>query len=144
MKKGKRKEELIENSKRLFLDALRASLGVINPACAATNISRSCYYLWYKNDPEFKEAVDEINNMSIDFVESAMFEGIRKGNDRLIIFYLTHKARHRGYQAPTQEVVITNQVVEFKFPNLELNEQNDIIVENLLEKKKEDEDDGTI
>src|SRR5690606_5307349 len=48
-------------------------------------------------DPEFAEAVNEINEVSLDFVESTLFKLIAKGNVAATIFFLKTRAKRRGY-----------------------------------------------
>lgn len=97
------------------IQALEKYNGVVSVACQAIGLARSTFYLWCKEDSEFKEAVDEINEVSIDFVENKLFELIEgvtiKGESAIykkqpdvtaIIFYLKTKAKTRGYVEKTQ------------------------------------------
>lgn len=86
-----------EQKKRLFIEALQASMGNITKACKSINIDRGSYYGWIKEDPEFKKEVEHCDEYIIDNVESALFKQIKEGNTTATIFYLKTKAKHRGY-----------------------------------------------
>jgi len=83
--------------KKMLIEGLENSLGIVSTACSKANISRSSFYKWYKEDEEFKKKVDEIDNVKLDFVESQLFKNIQKEKERSIIFYLQHKGHKRGY-----------------------------------------------
>lgn len=102
------KKAQTENSKSLLLDALEKSLGVITTACKTAQIHRSTFYKWYNEDPGFAEAVDDIENIAIDFAESNLHQKIKKGDTAAIIFYLKTKGKKRGY-IEKQEFDVSNQ-----------------------------------
>ena len=83
--------------KKMLIESLENSLGIVSTACSKANISRSSFYKWYKEDKEFRKKVDEIDNVKLDFVESQLFKNIQKEKERSIIFYLQHKGHKRGY-----------------------------------------------
>lgn len=103
------------DTKKAILEALEAKYGIVTEACRSIGLNRSTYYEWLKNDPEFKQAVEEITDTAIDYVEGKLFEKIggvevqtynQKGepviytqppSDTAIIFYLKTKAKKRGY-----------------------------------------------
>ena len=111
-----------DNRKKLVLEKLYASHGIITTATQNANIARSTFYEWLGSDPEFKAAVEAVNESAIDFVESKLFEKVngvtvRKGvdeetgeditydlppSDTAIIFYLKTKAKKRGYIERTE------------------------------------------
>jgi len=82
--------------KKLIL-ALEKSLGVVTTACKNIGIHRSTYYDYYNNDIDFKNEVDDVQNIAIDFAESQLHQQIQGGNTSATIFYLKTKAKHRGY-----------------------------------------------
>ena len=83
--------------KREALEVLRKSLGNVTATCERVGISRATFYMWRQKDAEFDEAVREINENTLDFVESMLMKGIKDGNAKLIMFYLMNKGRGRGY-----------------------------------------------
>lgn len=101
----------MDTNKKRFVDVLKMSRGIISTACESVSMSRQTYYNWLEADPEFKEAVDEVQESMIDFVESKLMQKINgieiqstKGeifevppSDTAIIFYLKTKGKKRGY-----------------------------------------------
>lgn len=83
--------------KGAFLRALDESLGIISTACRAAKISRTTFYTWLRNDPEFAECVREIEERQIDEVEGALLSRIREADTTAIIFYLKTKGKTRGF-----------------------------------------------
>jgi len=86
-----------EENKRLLLIALENHLGIVTPACKDVGVSRDTFYRYYNSDPAFKEKVDEINDITLDFVENSLLRKIKEGSERSILFYMKYKGRNRGY-----------------------------------------------
>ena len=86
-----------EHIKKQILSALEQSLGVVSTACNKVGISRTTFYKYYQNDPEFKKQVDDIENYTLDFVESQIHKQINEGSTAATIFYLKTKGKKRGY-----------------------------------------------
>lgn len=83
--------------KKKLLEALEKSLGIVTPACKEVGISRNQFYVYYREDEDFKKAVDDINDITLDFVENQLLRKIKEGSERSIMFYMKYKARKRGY-----------------------------------------------
>ena len=83
--------------KKMLIETLENSLGIVSTACSKVNISRSSFYKWYKEDEDFRKKVDEIDSVKLDFVESQLFKNIQNLKEKSIIFYLQHKGHKRGY-----------------------------------------------
>lgn len=83
--------------KKAMIEALEKSLGVVTTACEVVGISRKTHYEWMKTDPEYKEAVEDISEAAIDFVESKLHDRIKEKDTTSIIFFLKTKAKKRGY-----------------------------------------------
>jgi|TARA_R110002110_G_scaffold12833_1_gene61478 hypothetical protein len=89
---------MAHNKKEKLLKALQETQGLIYHACKkAGNISRSTYYRYMKEDPEFAKEVEDIKQAQIDYVEGQLIKNISDGKETSIIFYLKSKARDRGY-----------------------------------------------
>lgn len=103
-------------SKEDILKELEKRNGIVSIACKAIGLARSTFYKWLNDDPEFKAAVDDIQEVALDFVESKLMEKIngvqvKKGeteegedvvydlppSDTAIIFYLKTRGKKRGY-----------------------------------------------
>ena len=87
----------IRREKKTFLAALTSSLGVVTDASKECEIAGSNHYLWYNEDEQYRNDVDEIANVALDFVESALFDNVKKKKERSIIFYMERKGRIRGF-----------------------------------------------
>ena len=89
---------MAQNKKEKLLKALQETQGLIYHACKkAGNISRSTYYRYMREDEEFAQAVEDIKEAQIDYVEGQLIKNISDGRETSIIFYLKSKARDRGY-----------------------------------------------
>lgn len=108
--------------KRAILDALEEKYGIVTDACRSIGLARSTYYDWLRDDPAFKEAVAEIQEVALDYVEGKLFERITgvevvKGVDKetgemityslppdtqAISLYLKTKGKKRGYIERTE------------------------------------------
>lgn len=106
--------------KKEFIIAFEKSLGIVTTACKKTNINRSTYYDWIKNDEDFKTRCDAISEQSKDFAESKLLELISEKNVAAVLFYLKTKAKDRGY---TEKSI--HEITEYKeqplFPNVKDN-----------------------
>lgn len=112
-------------TKERLLVALRNSLGIVTTACDEIGISNKTYYEWYKTDPDFKSKVDDINEITLDFVENQLLKKIKEGSEKSIMFYMRYKARKRGY---TDNVDITsngNTIWVAKFSNNRKDDEQD-------------------
>ena len=105
--------------KKMLIESLENSLGIVSTACTKANISRSSFYKWYKEDEEFRNKVDEIDNVKLDFVESQLFKNIQNEKERSIIFYLQHKGHKRGY-IHRQDINLTSNDEEIKKIEIEI------------------------
>ena len=113
---GKKERTL---KKDTLLQALENSLGIVSTACNRTGISRSSFYKWYKEDEEFRQKVDEIDNVKLDFVESKLFKNIENEKEKSIIFYLQHKGHKRGY-IQRQNINLTSNEEDIKKIEIEI------------------------
>lgn len=88
-----------------MLEALKKTLGVVTSACQMSDVGRTQFYTWMKTDPKFKEEVDEIADVALDFAESKLFQAMKKesiGAVTATIFYLKTKGKKRGYIERTE------------------------------------------
>lgn len=116
-KKKRTKSDILKES---ILASLEKTLGNVTKTCTAVVCSRDTFYRYYKEDEEFKKAVDEIENVALDFAESALMVNIGKGKEASIIFYLKTKGKKRGYFEKLQTEDISDREpvhVEIVMPN---------------------------
>ena len=97
------KTNILKNN---LINALEKHLGIVTSACKEVGCNRSTFYKYYNNDSKFKEKVDELQNVALDFVESKLFDQISNDNPTSTIFYLKTKGKKRGY--------IEQQILEHK------------------------------
>ena len=129
-----------EERKAAMLVALENSIGIVTTAAKAANINPKTHYEWLKKDSEYKEAVEEIENTSLDFAESKLLQlmtGVKipetkvhvhlnkDGNavvtktevvkhfvpdNASVIFFLKTKGKGRGYVVQ-KEVVKSRKII---------------------------------
>ena len=80
-----------------MLKALENRLGIVTRAANDARIARSTHYEWMESDPEYKKAVDALEDVTLDFAEDCLFQQMRDGTPASTIFYLKYRARKRGY-----------------------------------------------
>lgn len=108
------KSDILKNN---LVSAMEASLGVITTACKACGCSRETYHKYYREDENFRNRIDELSSVALDFVESQQFKLIqgvkvkdKNGNvtyttkpcGQSIRFYLETKGKSRGYVKRTE------------------------------------------
>ena len=98
----KKEQARVTAYKAAMLEALQNSRGVVTTACEASGVPRSSFYRYMEDDTVFAEAVKDIDNTAIDFVENKLFQQIETGNTACIIFFLKTRAKHRGYVEKTE------------------------------------------
>jgi hypothetical protein len=97
----------IDSIKTNLIEALKQSLGIVTTACKNVGISRETYYKWMREDDEFRQQVDDIGDIALDFAESQLHKQMKDGSTSATIFYLKTKGRKRGY-IERQEFAIDN------------------------------------
>lgn len=116
MAKVSKKLQQVQHHKKALLAALEKTLGVVSEACKIAELDRTTFYNYQKEDAEFAAAVKDIQEISLDFAESKLFQLIDgvwlegKGEDQnepptyklppnvtATIFYLKTKGKDRGY-----------------------------------------------
>jgi hypothetical protein len=83
--------------KRLMIEALEKSLGIVTTACKDVGIARSTHYEWCIKDEDYKKAVEDVQDIALDFAESELHRQIKDGEVSSTIFYLKTKGKRRGY-----------------------------------------------
>ena len=96
----------------LFLKHFRESHGIVSYACQKVGITRACYYKWRDSDLKFKECAEEVEEETIDVVESKLLSAINNDDLTAIIFYLKTKGKKRGYVERVEQASVVG-VTEF-------------------------------
>ena len=112
--------------KKNLLEALEKSLGIVTTACKIVGCARSTFYKYYKDDQDFKASVDELENLTLDFVESKLHKQIENDNTTATIFYLKTKGKKRGY-IERKEVEMTAEVSTSKLSHEARKKIDDIL-----------------
>jgi hypothetical protein len=97
------------SQKEAMLDAMEKNLGIVTDSCRQIGISRDTHYRWLKEDKEYKRAIKDIENVALDFVESALLQQIKKGNPLSTMFYMKCKGKKRGY-IEQQDIKVTGNM----------------------------------
>ena len=92
----------MDTIKRSMIEALEKSLGVVTTAAKSSGVSRSSHYQWMKEDEQYKAAVEDIENIALDFAESQLHKQIQNGEVASTLFYLKTKGKKRGYVERTE------------------------------------------
>jgi hypothetical protein len=96
-----------DKGKPKMLEALEKYWGIVTHACRAAGISRQAHYRWLAEDPEYKEACEQMADIALDNVEHELFKQIRDRIPSSTIFYLKTKGKKRGYVEASEQVIYT-------------------------------------
>jgi len=88
--------------KKAMIKALEKSLGIVTIACKEVGVDRRTHYRWLQKDPQYKEDVDAIADIALDFAESQLHQQIKDKDTSATIFYLKCKGKKRGYIEKTE------------------------------------------
>lgn len=91
-----------QERKQAVIEALQKSLGIVTTACINAGVSRSQFYEWLKNDKEFAMAVEDVEDLQLDFVEGKLLQNVKDNDTQSILFYLKTKGKRRGYTERTE------------------------------------------
>ena len=83
--------------KRRMLAALEQCLCIVSRAAKEAGIPRQTHYYWMDNDPKYRQAVIDLENVALDFAESCLFDQMREGSVPAAIFLLKTRGKKRGY-----------------------------------------------
>ena len=97
-----------KEDKNKLLVSLEKNLSNVTLACRSTGIHRQTYYLWLREDEEFKSATENIRGVADDYVESQLMKAIRDNNIPSIHFYL--KSRHNDYKPKLEQLNINYEI----------------------------------
>lgn len=142
-----------DNKKRL-LAALEKHYGIVSPACKECNIARETHYRWLREDPEYKSAYEELENVSLDHTESKLKELIdgvmiekvdeeggvnvykKEPNPTAVIFHLKTKGKKRGYIERVENITETHNNTGKVFTDIDFSKLNDEELEEYITHQK--------
>jgi ACT domain-containing protein len=99
-----------------MIKALEKSLGIVTTACKQVGIDRTTHYRWLNSDEKYKEAVEDLKNVTLDFAETHLHKAIQEGNTTAIIFLLKTLGKKRGYverQEIQHDTDISSKLIEW-------------------------------
>lgn len=83
--------------KAAMIKALEGELGIVSKAAKKAKIDRGTHYKWIREDNEYREAVEELNDVVLDFAEEHLYDRIKDGSDACTLFLLKCRGKKRGY-----------------------------------------------
>jgi hypothetical protein len=83
--------------KKQMIEAMEKTLGIVTSAAKMVGINRSTHYIWMDKDEDYRDKINSISDLALDFVESQLFKSIENHSDTATIFYLKTKGKKRGY-----------------------------------------------
>ena len=92
-----------------MLEALEKTLGVVTTASKMVGIERTTHYKWMSNDKDYKAKVEDLQEVVLDFAESALHKMVENHNPAATLFLLKTKGKKRGY-IERQEIEHTSDV----------------------------------
>lgn len=72
-------------AKTRMLKALESSLGIVTTALKSTELSRTNYYKWLKEDEEFAQQVKDVELVAKDFVMTKLYECVNEKVPSVVI-----------------------------------------------------------
>lgn len=85
------------DKKKAMLAALEKCRGIVSTAAPMAGIHRDTHYEWMKKDEDYKSEVDALNEVVLDFAESALYKLVDEGDTAATIFLLKTRGKKRGY-----------------------------------------------
>ena len=110
-------EEIVQirTRKKAMLEALEKCYGIVTKAAKMIDLGRQTHYDWLEQDPEYRKAVEELDNVALDHSEDKLhqlIEGVyvekdlgdgetviyqKEPNATAVIFHLKTRGKKRGY-----------------------------------------------
>lgn len=85
------------SAKKAWIEALEKSLGNVTMASKMLNMSRNTHYTWMNEDEDYRNEVNSLDDLVLDFAESQLHKKIKNGDTTAIIFFMKTKGKRRGY-----------------------------------------------
>jgi hypothetical protein len=103
-------------TQKAFIKALKQNRFNVSKACDVVGVSRQAHYRWLEEDPDYKQAYEDLSESVLDLAEESLIELIqgaykevidKDGNIRMlkevpdgasIRYYLDRLGKKRGYK----------------------------------------------
>lgn len=105
-KSDKKKRKGLRGKKKLMAIAMAEAFGIVSKAVKQVGITRETHYKWMKEDPQYKEAIESVDDIVCDVIENSFIKLVLEGNPTATVHGLKTKLRKRGYG----EHIITEEV----------------------------------
>ena len=86
----------MDNRKKNFIEVLKKNLGILSKTLVETGVDKEDYLDWLE-EVDFYNHIQDIESVSVDYVESKLLKQIEEGNISAITYYLKTKGKDRGY-----------------------------------------------
>jgi hypothetical protein len=93
----KGKIQRVTARKNAFIKAMVKNLGIVTKAVKTTGIPERTHFWWMEHDEVYRDKVNSIKEVVLDFYEDALHELVRQKHPAAIIFALKTQGRKRGY-----------------------------------------------
>lgn len=84
-------------SKEKLIEAAREYAGCVVDVAKACKCSRNSIYNWMEEEPEFKQAMDQGNDLLVDLALSGLRHHLEEKSEKTIHYTLDRLARHKGF-----------------------------------------------
>ena len=99
----------LSKKQKAFIDVFSGpAMCNISATCDKVGIARRTFYYWKERNQRFREAIEDAEEMSIDFAESKLRQAVIGGDMTAIIFFLKTKGKKRGYVEQIEQKVEVN------------------------------------
>lgn len=90
-------------TRKVFIDAYKKLHGHIGQACDIAGISRGTYTDWRRDDKDFREAIEAVEESFLDSAEACIRAHIEENDDQqAAMFLLRTIGKRRGYTQADQ------------------------------------------
>ncbi len=97
-------------NKEAFLREYETNKAAVFVSCKNAGIVYATYNIYRRDDKEFDERCNEIEQAQIEHVESKLNEQIDKGNLGAIIFFLTNRNKERWTNTQKAEMKLSGEL----------------------------------
>jgi hypothetical protein len=99
-------------NKKALIAGMRKYRCFVSKAVAFAKVTRTTFYDYYRDDPEFRQAIEDLTEAKIDHMEG-LLEDKAKISDVANIFWLKCKGRKRGWN---ERIIVDSNPDTVSFP----------------------------
>jgi hypothetical protein len=83
--------------KKHFISAMVKTMGIASKASKLSKIPLRTHYFWLQSDEVYKDEVQNVRELAVDFYEEALHDLVQQRNVAAVIFALKTQGKKRGY-----------------------------------------------